>query len=437
MDNFSSGGISEQTAREAVQCQPGGRPAPRGKQKRNVLEKVLRYKAAALGAAAVFVLLIVMFLFSLPTAMFETVQSFVTDAGEWAELDSAVREKWSWFKNSRTTYDSGENETDDISTLDSEDVFVVRDETAQTDALMTKLQFTIDKSSARANALAKESELESRAKSTVAAAWPDYKPADSETKDSRYDYTDSREWYWDTNIDGWNYWTVRTYYTDVEQTKYVYGGTNFNLSVLPLSRVQAVSLLCTATVAEGAAITGMENSDYALWLGYKPGFLAGIFGSGHRVTADLGDFGTVTVRRWDGTCLPVFMTDYLKEHESERNRYYRDYGCAALDALVYISAPELANVMTAPTKTSSVSTSTSLTEAEHTVTVEYAENDSGEKYVKTHSVWEEEEITTVTETVKCVYNVTFTIGYRDPEVLNDLMGFTVDGFEPEEDSDAE
>ena len=439
MAAFNTNGISEKTARAAVSYQPKHRSPGRDRRgsSRNIAGKILRYKAMAIGALAVFAFVIIMYLFSLPVAMFETSQSFVRDAGEWTALSTAVSEKWAAFKNSRTTYSSEANETDDISTLDSEDVFAAQAEGAQTDALMTKVQFTIDKSKARAEALAKEGALESCASSTVAAAWSGYKPEDESETKKKYDYTDSCEWYWDTNIDGWNYWKVRTWYTTVYKTKYVYGGVNFNLAVQPLSKVKAVSLLCTATVAEGAGITNMDNSDYALWLGYKPGFLASVFGEGHRVTASLGDFGSITVRRWDGTCLPVCISDWLKESEAAEsvwNKYYRNYGCAALDALVYISTPDLSSVMSSPTESSSVSTSTSRTEAEHTVTVEYAENSAGEKYVKTHSEWEDEEITTVTETVTLTYNVTFTIGYRDAEILNDLMGFTIEGFEPEEET---
>ena len=307
-----------------------------------------RGTAAVLVCALSLCFLCVLFLYALPTVIFEAVQTFfesvrdvydeVLFSGRYGDAtDSAgaalritagetVRRLWSavFRAEDRAVPDAG---------TDAPDLYVTQSEAAETEALNEKLRAACEKLEQRAESLA--AEILRGMRSRYEALAGDYTAPDGTLVSARVCLS-----------------------TDASSA---------------FSRSSALNLLALYTVQTGASITGIRLSDFQRWLGWDSGtmvprsYAAADFTDGYlqllrgglerlrrvdvslgtvRADGSAGDPVTVSVVPWQGTCLPQYAVDTARYEAALFGRPVTPAvtGCAAVDLYLVAEVPDPAGL---------------------------------------------------------------------------------------------
>lgn len=246
-----------------------------------------------------FACILVVFLYALPTAIFEAVTSYVDQVKEYWEqgvysseggifvagflqtiktggkiigdaissVGNLLSDAWnglvSWFTADSSSGDEGARVDDNIEELDDEALHVTQDETAETNTLLAKVDACKQKISLRQSQIkeaiqAKQGEIDQIFRNKFAGT---------------YD---------------------------------VWGGTTLNILAPEVSQSEAIRLLSAYTVIEGASLQDMRLSDFLKWLGYYREF------TGNHTVFNLGGdtlYVEPAVKTWCGTFMPQYLVE--------------------------------------------------------------------------------------------------------------------------------
>jgi len=119
-------------------------------------------------------------------------------------------------------------------------------------------------------------------------------------------------------------------------------GTNVDVQVLSLSKIEAVKLLSVYTVMTEASTKNMVLSDFMKWLGFYNEFTS------NRITFDIGRAGIGgSVIAWNGSFMPQYLVEQ-RRHEidlyGKEMTYFENNMCAAVDLLLVIECPDFATI---------------------------------------------------------------------------------------------
>lgn len=284
----------------------------------------------------------VIFLYALPTAIFESVSSYFASLGEeWKEnvyggdggilwagvvesiktggrvIGDAVSGIWNGLVNFFTKDDAVNDNSDKISD-DGTELHITQEESAERETLNLKVDACIAK-------------LEKRSEQI--------KDAITAQKSA-----------------------INSYFKDKYAGTYdVWDGTTINIVTNNLTRSDAVKLLSAYTVVNEASLEGMELSDFMRWLGYYKET------TGKNTDFDLGGNKGITAhaKTWCGTFMPQYLVeqmkqdieickeeanDYFAEESSTQNAIkqieedYESYQGPAVDLLLVVDCPDFNTV---------------------------------------------------------------------------------------------
>lgn len=318
--------------------------------------KILRMLLIIILSPIIFLAaIIIVFLYALPTAIFEAVSSYVNQVVEdWQEgvysSDSGIFVAgfietikqggriigdalntageflvgvWngltSWFTADSSTGDEGERVDDNIEELDEESLHVTQSELAETNTLLEKVRACQDKISLR------QSQIRSAIQSNQTAINLIFQ----DKFDGTYD---------------------------------VWGGTTLNIMAPEISQSEAIRLLSAYTVTEGASLQDMRLSDFLKWLGYYREF------SGSNTKFKLGGdtlYIWTSVKTWCGTFMPQYLVEQRNqdiqakieekiangeeydeaEIRAEVKKEYEQYQGPATDLLLTVDCPDFDTVI--------------------------------------------------------------------------------------------
>lgn len=148
--------------------------------------------------------------------------------------------------------------------------------------------------------------------------------------------------------------SISTYFSNLyADTCDVWAGTTIDIQTQSLSKSDAVTLLSLYTVITETATKPMALSDFAKWLGYYNA------SSSKRTQLDIGNSGIVVeVIGWDGTFMPQYLVE-LEKYEievfGETQTDFSEYQCAVVDMLLIVDCVDFADIRpTYVTKTRTV-----------------------------------------------------------------------------------
>lgn len=288
--------------------------------------KIIKYVAIFL---AFIILISVLFMYALPYMIYEEVNSYFSNLSDvWAEnyyggdsgrIGSAIRAAFCvtkeaikdagnlfsdvWGMVTGGTANSADSRDKDLK--DENDLFVMQEESAEKDTLSRKLDACIDKVNARANGILDAIK-------------------DSATHNG----------------------AIYTYYYNQFQQEHghdenaVFGGVIVTGSVQAIKKGEAVKLLSLYSVQTGGDIQDVGTAAFMKWLGYYNGALGG------KANFDVGHGITLSVREWQGTCLPQYLVEQMKVDpllldattEDARMSYYTEKMCPAVDVILVVDA---------------------------------------------------------------------------------------------------
>lgn len=398
-------------------------------------ESLKVFVAVILVFALFLVMICTLFLYALPTEMFEVITEFFAQikngflehlySSEYGSIPASVvpaflastkdalvdlaQSAWSSFKNifSSSSYkDSSSTYAADsdkfTSAADEFQVTFVEDSQKETlwnkiDATKQKLQYRMEEAG---EAIVKSRQIQD---AVYNVWWNDD------------DYVSSEE---DTD-----------YGKKIIQCKY--GGCTVNYYASSISDMNAARLLCIYTAMAEGSLQDMRLYDYLKWLGYAPGYL---FPSARRNSAVVSQNGfSVSIPLWKGTCIPQYMYEQkeIEEHlyGAPLVDYESTYGAAVADILMVIDLPDVSGIkpqVSWEKKESDYYEWEYPTQTEINNALANGDPTPQPEYVKKKKiVW----------TQTCTYSVGFSINLRSPEMLIELLGIT--GVEEEVDEEAE
>lgn len=322
-----------------------------------------------------FMIIMVMFLYALPTAIFEALDSYFAALGEQWKADTyggthavlldavaatikagasivtdAARGLWNGIKalfKDSAGYDKGSVE--DILSSDGSELAVTAVEQAELDTLLRKLDTCTNKVTRR----------QEQVKDAIIGQKKSLRSALYQARGTAYD-----EFY-----------------------------LNLTVTVTPLPKYSAVQMLSLYTVQKGGNLNDVKISDLAQWFGWQS-TLSG------RTRFTISDFGvTCAVHTWSGRFMPEYLVEQRKQELDKNGAELTDfdaYGCAATDLMILINAPDMADVP--------ISTRT------ETRSSTYIDPETGEEETDSYTVV----IATATMNV--------TVGTRPADALVDMTG---------------
>lgn len=374
--------------------------------------------------AMFMVMICVLFLYALPTAMFEVITEFFARvkngflenlySSEYGSVPASVipaflvstkdalvdiaQSAWSSFKsifNSSSYKDSNStyaHESDTFSSAANE-FQVTFVEEAQKETLWSKINAT-----------------KSKLKYRMEAAG-DIIVDSGQIQDAVY-----RVW-----------WNDDDYLSSTEETDYgrevivcKYGGCTVNYFASSISDMNAARLLCIYTAMAEGSLQDMQLYDYLKWLGYAPGYL---FPNARRNSANVSQNGfSFTIPLWKGTCIPQYMYEQkeIEEHlyGAALTDYEATYGAAVADILMVIDVPSVSGIKPQVTWEKEES---NYWEWEYPTQDEIDDAlENGDPVPQAKRVKKKE----VEWTQTCTYSVGFSINLRSPEMLIELLGIT-------------
>lgn len=298
--------------------------------------------------------IIVVFLYALPTAIFETVTSYVDQVAEdWAEgvyssdrgvfvagfIESIKAEGriigdavgavgdffvgiWngltSWFTADSSAGGEGTRVDDNIEGLDEESIHITQNEQAETNTLLEKVSACQDKISLR----------QEQIRNAIQSKQPEIDKIFQERFAGTYD---------------------------------IWGGTTLNIMAPEISQSEAIRLLSAYTVVEGASLQDMRLSDFLKWLGYYREL------TGNKTKFNLGGdtlYVETAVKTWCGTFMPQYLVEQRNQDieteiaekvsngeeydeaaiRAEVKKNYEIYQGPATDLLLTVDCPDFTTV---------------------------------------------------------------------------------------------
>ena len=168
---------------------------------------------------------------------------------------------------------------------------------------------------------------------------------------------------------------------------YVYDPAEVIVRTVPLSEPYANEILAFYTVQTGGNVTGIDVSELLSWLGQKT--------DGETVPVRVGGRVDAEVTAWHGRFLPQYLLEQKRAEEllfgGETKTDFARMQCAAADLLIAVESPDFASLEPA------------LTPVRTAVT---GPDGEGRNRTETHVRW----------------TVTITAGCRDPGVLSGMAG---------------
>lgn len=345
--------------------------------KSSAIKKVVAIKAVALLLAVVLVITPILFLFALPTMMFEAVMSFVEMLKEsfrnmhWEQtmgvnfitaLKNAAANIWSetvglwwqWFKNKIAGDDRNYSDIDKDKLGDNaEELRVTYEETSQKQTLMECVTATED---------AYEARVEEMKEEITDPSGPVY-PLVQQWGAARYsaEYGGQPQWYAYQGLHqskSTAYETLEDASADTQRTYYVYGGATISVTSSKMTDINAARIMAINTVTKGASLQDMALSDYQKWLGYNPHEID-IWGwwpwrvRKYSVPIDIGlGSNNPRVDRWIGTCLPQYLQDQVKFENNKFGGVVSDsissQSFAATDLCIQVDASDITAMSGSP-----------------------------------------------------------------------------------------
>lgn len=337
----------------------------------NPAVRALIIKLIAIGLILSLVLTPILFLFALPTMMYEAVMSFVENLKEdfatyhWEReqginfvtaLKNAVENVWMdtignlWtrFKNWLTNEDDRNYSDIDKENLgdDPDALRVTQVEAAQKATLMSCVTATEEAYKTRTDEMKEEitapgsyiySLVQSYGSSSYASQyggfpqWNDY-VGTHQTQDTAYESLEEAT-------------------ADAQQTYYVYGGATISVTASKMKDTDAAKIMAINTVSRGASLKDMKLSDYQKWLGYNPDVIDLLKwwpwrARKYEVPLDIGlGSDNPWVDRWIGTCLPQYLQDQeryeISKFGSVVSAGMTSQSCAAIDLCIQVQASDI------------------------------------------------------------------------------------------------
>lgn len=411
----------------------------------------------------VFLVLILLFLYALPTMIFETLVEFTSNIKEvlssWgSDVSEAYSETlysgeyggtiasffpvlrsaistgasealsglWNSIKGIFTSDDEeGDEEEEDLTS----ELLVTQDEEAETEALYTKIDATKTKFESRAEDI----------EEAVAGKYGDFRsyivdyiyPNDAEPYSNTYLYSTTTTTQTQT---GTTITTTYTTYNYWAETRSTFGDLVVTCSSGSVSDSNCIALMAAKTVMEGASLSDMKLSDYMQWLGYD-----GVGGKDY--TVDLEEWRTsINVSRWQGTCLPYYLV-MQKAYEDEtygelknydEDYYIDEYGVGALDLFTIINIPSPSTITySSITETVGEPVTTVRVKNKHYTydatqsDIEWSEDRGYETPEKHKYVTWVYDVTTTT-IKKYYYDLCYSITFRGVDDIADILGISLD-----------
>lgn len=406
------------------------------------------------------ILLLVMFMYALPTTIWETTQTFFASleegfladiySGEYGNVTQSffpalrngasafAQNVWSSFKG----LFSGETDRNQTATEDIEaftdaghELLAAQAEESQKAALNAKIDATIGKFDARMEEI-EEIVLDSGViPSAVYGVWA----SEYGDRGDKYTYAPGTGPYAAETANGY----TSKYYSYGDYTieyRHEYGGCAVSSITSTPSKLACVKIMCTYTAMSGANISDMMISDYMKWLGYRPGYLFPGLGKNSYSVSQRGM--TVSgIPRWDGTCLPQYLYEQ-KNYEEETYGtaildYEEKYGCAVADILCTLNLPDVSGLSPTSIKETRSEEDPRIRWEWHppTQTEIDAAEEAGED--PPDGYWERIYHKRFVVTYTYTYNASFSVGMRNADILPELLGVTgaEDGDGPTENNE--
>lgn len=271
-------------------------------------------------------LLMVCFLYALPTMIFEAVESFFSDLGErWDQttyggqdgvvwggikatigsvgdiVGSAAKGIWDGLCSLFTSKEGDVDDKSETLTDSGTELHVTQQEAAERETLNRKIDACIAKLTKRSD------QIEGGIKAV--------KPQIAEYFDSKYAST----------CDEWL-------------------GTKVQVVKNSLSKRDAVKLLSTYTVMTEGATKDIKLSDFMRWLGYYNEFTTA------RTSFNVGgptNGVTASVQSWDGTFVPQYLFEQRKFENKEFDKQLTNFdklSCPAVDLLLIVDCPNFEDI---------------------------------------------------------------------------------------------
>lgn len=269
------------------------------------------------------VLIIVAFLYSLPTSIYEGVNSFFSEVKEewnegvyedgddvlWSSVSETIKTGGKiiagtlsgkyWDSAKETLKEDGDSGSlIDIQSIDGKELYVMQSEEAEMFTLNNKIDAVIKKMDAR----------------------------QSEIQTSIYLKKEEIE--------------------QIVSSTYSSGYDKFNVVVRvnsnSLSREEAIELLSLYTVQTAGNVENQKLSDMMKWLGWYNSLDTGT------TSFNLSDLGvSCEVKTWKGTFLPQYLAEQIKQEEDRFTKAVtkkEDVGCAAVDLLIVVDCPSISEI---------------------------------------------------------------------------------------------